>query len=144
MPVLFGGVVHQHVQAAEFLHGAAHNFGAEGGLLEVAGQQDAASAFGFDQGQGFFGILLLGGEVADGYVGPFAGKMHRHGPADAGIGPGDEGDFALELVGPLVAFADVLRLGGHFVFEAGLASARVLVLGRENGGVIGHFLVVRN
>jgi len=77
----------------------------------------------------FFGVLLLGREIAGGHDGAFAGEVRGYNPADVQFAARDEDDFTPELFGPFVAFADELWLGGHFMFEAGLAGARVLETG---------------
>ena len=45
---LEGGVVDQHVEAAQFLDGARHGIEAEGALGDVARDHQAAPAFRFD------------------------------------------------------------------------------------------------
>jgi len=45
-PVLFGGVVQQHIQLAVLSHGTLHNFLAEGRDFQIAGQQQAVTDFG--------------------------------------------------------------------------------------------------
>ncbi|TDU22125.1 hypothetical protein C8E00_104305 [Chromohalobacter marismortui] len=46
--------------------------------------------------------------------------MHRHGAADAAVTAGDDGDLAVELAGAAITVADILGLGPHGMFIAGL------------------------
>ena len=79
-----------------------------------------------DRVLGLLGVLV-GVEVGDGDVGAFAGEQHRHGPADAGVGAGDQRRLAGELLGALVIGRVVHRRRRHHRLDAGL----FLVLGGE-------------
>ncbi len=99
MPILFGSVIHQNIQATELCYDAVHDFLAESGVFKVAGQQQAAAAVGLHNVLHLFGILLLGGEVADGYIGAFHGKMHGYGAANARVAARDKGHFEVVHLG---------------------------------------------
>src|SRR5690606_29843650 len=70
-------------------------------------------------------IVLV--EIGDGDVGALAREQHRHGAADAGVGPGDQRHPVLQLARALV----VRRVPHGLELQVGLAPGLVQVLGRQ-------------
>jgi hypothetical protein len=70
---------------------------AECALSEIAGDQQAATAAGFDDSLGFFGIPAFGGEKDDRDIGPLAGIQVGDGASDPAVAAGDQGDFILKF-----------------------------------------------
>ena len=117
--VLLGGVVDEDVELAEFLHCLRHSVLTELGIADVSGHHQAPAALGQHHFQGVLRVLVLV-EVQNRHVGPFTGKMHRHGASDAAVAAADEGHLALEFVAAPVVVADDHRRQAHFGFAAGL------------------------
>ena len=78
------GIVDQHIEAAEVLHRKFDRLLAICRIGNVAGDEDAGTAFLLHGALGRFGVLMLI-EVTDGDVGTLTGEQHRDGAADAGI-----------------------------------------------------------
>ena len=95
------GVVHQHVQPAQFLNRPGDRPVAELLIRDIAGNENAFSPFGFDL---FFRHLrvVMFIEVGDRDIGAFPGKQNRHGTADAGITAGNQRNLVLQFPGPQV------------------------------------------
>lgn len=68
-------------------------------IEQIAGQSNAHTSFGFDQGNDLRGILRLGWKVGDGNVGSLTGKGDGHCGADTRITTGDQSLAALEPAG---------------------------------------------
>ncbi len=117
--VLERGVVDQHVEPAEGLRRLRHGLVAESRFAHVAGDQQAAAAFGLDRAPGFARVVVFV-QIDDGDVGAFAREQHAHRAADAGIAAGDDGGHAGQFAAALVVGRQVLRGQGHFAFPAGL------------------------
>ena len=80
--ILERGVVDQHVQPAEPLHGAGDGGAAMLAVRDVAGNEDAALALRFHHALRLLGVPILA-QIGDGDVCALAGEEHRHGAADA-------------------------------------------------------------
>ena len=83
------GIVDQHVDAAECLHGAVHQRAAMRCLTDIARYQHTCSSLGHNQAARFCGVFML---VQIGYeeVRSFAREGQGHGPPDAGIAAGNQ------------------------------------------------------
>ena len=57
--LLEGGVVHQHIELAKRLDGLTHRLIAEIGFGNIAWNEDAAPALGFDRALRLFCVLIL-------------------------------------------------------------------------------------
>ena len=99
--LLEGGVVDQHVEPAELLHGLRDRAVAEARVLDVAGDQQARRPSASTPRLRLLGVVVLV-EVDDRHVGAFAGEQHGHGAADARVAAGDEGRHAFELAAAAV------------------------------------------
>ena len=104
---------------------------AERRVLDVAGDQQAAPAFGLDAALGLRGVLVLV-EVDDRDVGALAREQHRHRAADAGVAAGDERRHALELAAALVVGRQEARLE----LQVGLVAGLRQVLRRQAWGCL--------
>jgi hypothetical protein len=114
---LEGGVIHQHVDAAEFLHRALDDGAAVGRIGQVARHQDRLAAGFLDQALGFLRILVLV-QVGDQDVRAFARERQGHGAADAAVGAGDQGRLAGQAAVADVAVFAVVGFRGEQGFAA--------------------------
>src|SRR3981081_2018364 len=129
--LLEGGVVHQHVKAAELLCGSGHSLLAEFRIGYITRNDNAVAPFLLDSFLGFFGIVMLI-EIGDGDIGSLARKQNGYRAPDAGIAARNEGDFAVELLGALVMRGVTHRRELKFGFLARLAK---MLLGKWRLGV---------
>jgi hypothetical protein len=90
--VLFCGVVDQDVDFAEFSPRSLHRILAKLFAANIAGQQQAFAAFGFDQPLRFPGIAMLG-QINQRNIRALLGEKDRNGPANSTITAGDQRDF---------------------------------------------------
>ena len=102
---------------------------AETAVGNVARYQDTILPFRLDGLLGLLRIIMLV-EIDDRDVSAFARIEHGDRPADAAIAAGDEGDLALELLGPLVAGSLIHGSGPHFALKPWLGVMLRLELGR--------------
>lgn len=112
-------IVHQHVEAAEFLHGARDGAAAELHIAHIAGNDQAAPAFGFDVLTRDFGVFRLV-QVQYGDIGAFAGEQHGDGAAYARIAARDDGDHVFEFAAADIVRGEKARQRVKFEFVAGL------------------------
>ena len=126
--LLEGGVVDEHVEAAEGLYRLGDGAVAELRVLDVAGDEQAAPAFGLDAHIRLLGVAVRL-QIDDRNVGAFAREEDGDGPADAGIAAGDDGRKALELATAAVVGRHELRreLQVGFAARLGLVLRRQLV-----------------
>ena len=120
------GVVDQDRQLAERLHRFLHRALAEGRILHVATDQQAALAFRFHVVAGFGGVLVLA-QVHHGHVGALAGKQHGHGATDTRVATGDDGSHAVQLAAAGICGCGELRPWVQVMLAAGFG----LVLFRQ-------------
>jgi hypothetical protein len=122
--MLFGGVVDEDVQPAEFLHGVLDHVPAGRFPADIAGEREALAFFRFDEPLGFPRVLVFV-QVSDGDVRAFPREQHRDGAADAAVAAGDERDFALEFAAAVILGRRGARARNHFVLPAGALSLRL-------------------
>lgn len=128
---LEGGVVDQHVEAAEFLHRACHRAAAKGAGADIAPQRETAPALCLDGALRRLGVAILA-EIGDGDIGALAREQHRHSAADAGIAAGDQGHLAVELLRALPERRVIERRRLDRPFLAGL---RMMLLRERRHGI---------
>ena len=75
-------VVHEHVQAAQLLHGLGHDPARLVLLLDVAAQGDRPAALGLDELLRALRVVVLG-QVGDRHIGTFLRERDAHGASDA-------------------------------------------------------------
>ena len=95
--MLLAGIVDQHVEPPEGVDHLLDRGVAERLVAKVAGNEDRAAAFGFDDLLGLFGVVMLA-QIEDRDVGAFASVERGDGAADPAVGAGDDRDLALEPV----------------------------------------------
>jgi hypothetical protein len=117
--MLFGGIVDQNVDTAEFTDDLAHEIGSEVGVANVAWDRERALAFGFDQAGGFGGVLALI-EPGNGYVSALLGETDGDRTTNAGIAAGDQGYLAGEFIGGAISCHFSLGPRLHLGLTAGL------------------------
>ena len=66
-------------------------------LGDIAGDEQASSAFGFDLLLGEPRVVMFV-QIGDGDIRAFAREENGHGPADAGIAAGDQRDLVLQFL----------------------------------------------
>jgi hypothetical protein len=88
---LEGGVVDEHVEAAELVDGALDQLPAVRLVADVAAHDHGPPPGVLDEPARLLGVLVLG-EVGDEHVGALAGEGEGHGAADPRIRPGHERD----------------------------------------------------
>ena len=123
--LLIGRVVDQNIQLSELLNCALDSLSTEFGIGNVALDQNRFALLFLNGLFGLVSIFLFLREMHQSHIRSFSGEQDRHGPTDATVAAGDEGDLALQFIAAPVIFSDVFRLGVHPVF---LARLPVLVL----------------
>jgi hypothetical protein len=117
---LVGGVVHQHVDAAELVHRTLDYPHAVLLAADVTGDQHGLAPGLAHQFRRLLGISLFFVQIGQKEVGALAGEGDRDRPADAGVAPGDHrraaGQPARTAVGPLA----VVRFRSHPLATAGM------------------------
>ena len=102
---------------------------AELAVLHVAGNDHAASTFGFDVLLGVPGVVMLV-EIDDADVGAFAGEEDRHRAPDARVAAGHDRRHPLELAAALVVGREEARRERQVGFPAGLRRGAARADGR--------------
>src|SRR5438874_7850765 len=117
--MLFGRVVHEDVELAEFGDRLLHHVPANRFLSDIARKLEASAAFLIDSTRGLFSVAMLV-EIGDGNVSAFAGKDDGHRASDAAVAARDERNFAVQFAAAFVfgAFGFWPRL--HFIFATRL------------------------
>jgi hypothetical protein len=124
---LVGGVVHQHVDAAELIHHAGHERPAVLRILDIAGDAEAAALRRLDHARRLSRVVFFFRQIRDRHIGAFPREGECHGAADAAVAAGNERFLALELAAAAVGRLAVVRLRLHLFF----AARRLLPLFRE-------------
>jgi len=127
--VLLRGIVHQNIEPTELLycpldHALAKRFGSQ-----VSRQDETFLPFILNKPGRFAGVFVLV-QICNGYLGPFAGKSHRHGTANSAIAAGDDRYPTSELSRGSIIIACGYRPGAHGLFET--RSARLMLRGAVN------------
>src|SRR5581483_1244331 len=117
--VLLGGIVHQDVERAELLLGAAHRLEAKTLVGDVAGDQHAAAALGLDQTLGLLRVLVLV-QIDDRHMRALAREVHGDRATDAAVAAGDQRDFIFELTAAAVIGPDENRPRLHIALASRL------------------------
>jgi len=93
---LGGRVVDEDIELFEFGDSPFDSVAAEGRLLHISFDHQAASAFFLDSGGGLRSVLILI-KMDDRDVGTLAGEQSRHGFSNAAIATSDESNHVLQL-----------------------------------------------
>jgi hypothetical protein len=133
--VLFGRIVHQHVDAAEAIQGLADDLLGEGGITDIAGNAFTFAASGLYQFACGIGIVVFV-QIGDQHICAFMGESDRYGPADTAVSASDDGDLVAQLARALVVRANDIRARLHVGFDTGLAG--LMLRGKRLAGLLGH------
>jgi hypothetical protein len=110
--MLFGGVVHENIETAKFLHRFSDHLLADFFVANVAGQEKALAPFLFDLPLRFLRIFVFV-QVTDGNVSAFFGEENCDGATNAAITARDESHLAAELSCPTIFAALSERTRSH-------------------------------
>jgi hypothetical protein len=101
--MLLAGIVHQHVDPAEFLDHLGNGLVAERLVADIAGDGQRLAALAANDPGGLRGVVMLA-QIEDRDVGALARIERGDGAADAAVGAGDQRDLALEAAGAGIAW----------------------------------------
>src|SRR5690606_30016207 len=118
--VLLARIVHEDVDRSEAAGRLLDRPPAELRVRDIAADQQALGAFGFDQALRVLGVPVLI-EIDDRDRRTLPREMHGHGPTDAAVAAADDRHLALELAAAAIVVADRHRLGGHCGLHARLS-----------------------